>query len=250
MRKGISPKETRIEDLNQDKLRSGSDLVGQQYGRLTVLRHVGYKRLNDKRKQRYYYVECQCACLAQTVVIVGVSNILSGTTKSCGCFNLERIIERTTTHNLSNTPTYSSWHSMINRCKHPNNPRYHDYGGRGITYDPRWRYFSAFLEDMGEKPFPEYSIERINNSGNYCKENCMWALIDVQASNKRNNIHVFYKGDKMTLKQCAKVSGKIYTTLCYQIKQFRKINPKNPKEIILMDDEARLIGVDLLAKYE
>lgn len=242
---------TQQSDLHQDVLRGKEDLTGQTFGRLIVLRHAGYKILQGSKPLRNYFVECECSCPEHKIVFVGVQNLKKGNTKSCGCFNSESITKRQTTHNLSRSSTFNSWHSMINRCKHPNNPRYHDYGGRGITYDPRWEDFSAFLEDMGEKPSKEHSIERINNlTGNYCKENCIWASRDVQASNRRNSIYVLYKGEKMILKQCSKISGKIYGTLCYQIKKFRKSGLESPKEIILMSDEARPIGVDLLAKYE
>lgn len=73
---------------------------------------------------------------------------------------------------------------MIYRCTDLNNPRYKDWGGRGITIDPRWLEFDNFLADMGERP-PGTSLNRIDNDGNYCKENCEWATPHEQQVNSR-----------------------------------------------------------------
>lgn len=72
--------------------------------------------------------------------------------------------------------SYSSWRTMKSRCNNPNHDSYYLYGGKGITYDPKWETFKGFLEDMGERPSKDYSIDRIDPNANYCKSNCRWIL--------------------------------------------------------------------------
>jgi len=102
------------------------------------------------------------------------SNVRSGNTKSCGCLIRRTASERFTTHGMFGTPTYKCWAGMKDRCNNSNRPCFSRYGGRGITYDTRWEVFENFLEDMGESPGKGWSIDRIDNDGNYCKENCQW----------------------------------------------------------------------------
>ena len=84
------------------------------------------------------------------------------------------------------TTEYSAWLGMKKRCTKPNNSRYGSYGGRGITVCKRWMdSFQAFLADMGLKPSPDLSIDRIDNDGNYEPGNCRWATKEEQSSNKR-----------------------------------------------------------------
>lgn len=73
---------------------------------------------------------------------------------------------------------------MRARCRDPNAINYHRYGGRGITVCDRWHSFSAFLEDMGRKPTPAHTIDRVNNDGNYEPGNCRWATAKEQIANR------------------------------------------------------------------
>lgn len=86
----------------------------------------------------------------------------------------------------SRSTEYKSWQHMKDRCLNPNNDRYHQYGGRGITVQKSWiNSFKNFIDDMGIKPDKSYSIERIDTNGNYCKSNCKWASYTEQNRNKR-----------------------------------------------------------------
>lgn len=82
-------------------------------------------------------------------------------------------------------PSYNSWVSMKARCTDPALPGYKNYGGRGISYDPRWEHFAEFAKDMGLRPSKRHSLERVDNDGDYSKKNCVWATRDVQAKNRR-----------------------------------------------------------------
>jgi len=86
---------------------------------------------------------------------------------------------------MSKTKTQRCWSHMKTRCTNSNCKDYINYGGRGITYTESWEIFANFLTDMGEAPEGDYSLDRIDVNGNYCKENCRWASRKVQNSNKR-----------------------------------------------------------------
>lgn len=87
-------------------------------------------------------------------------------------------------HGLINTPEYPIWQAMKNRCRNPKQDSYKSHGARGIKVCERWEKFSAFYEDMGPRPNADYSIDRINNDGNYEPGNCRWATIFQQSVNK------------------------------------------------------------------
>lgn len=108
------------------------------------------------------------------------------------------------------TPEYSSWHAMKTRCNNATHKAYSRYGGRGISYDPRWDDFQNFIDDMGLKPDPKMELDRIDNDKNYCKENCRWATRKEQTRNrggKRATRLYTYEGKTMCIKDWADYVG-------------------------------------------
>ena len=80
---------------------------------------------------------------------------------------------------------YVSFKNMRQRCNYPKDVAYRHYGGRGIKVCERWKHFRNFLEDMGRKPTPDHEIERVDNDGDYCKENCKWTTRSDNCYNMR-----------------------------------------------------------------
>ena len=96
------------------------------------------------------------------------------------------------------------YYLMKHRCLNNNDVRYNSYGGRGIKVCEHWMNFDNFYADMGDRPSPKHSLDRIDNNGNYCKENCRWATNEEQVNNSRRNNYITYKGETKTLSQWIK----------------------------------------------
>jgi len=120
---------------------------------------------------------------------------------------------------MTRTPENQVWQNMRARCLNPNNPRYADYGGRGISVCERWDSFRSFLADMGQRPGPEYSIERIDNDGPYSPENCRWATRGEQRRNTRQTRALTFNGKTQCLTDWAAEVGLSLDGLRHRIKQ-------------------------------
>lgn len=118
-----------------------------------------------------------------------------------------------TTHGKSRTRIYRIWANMISRCDNPNVPCYARYGGAGVSYDPRWRVFANFYEDMGSSYLDELTLDRVDNKHGYNKHNCRWVSQTVQQNNKSTNVRHSYMGKTLTLTQWAALLNKKSSTL-------------------------------------
>ncbi len=167
-------------------------LNGQKaFGRLSVTGEAPARR---RAGRKIRFARCQCSCGA--TVDVWYPSLLSGKTESCGCLASEVSSKKSaqarnswTRHrhasNNTMTPEYKAWVDMKYRCETETAHKYSDYGGRGISVCPRWGSFEAFMSDMGSRPGRGYSLDRIDNDGNYEPSNCRWATAKQQAANRR-----------------------------------------------------------------
>jgi hypothetical protein len=112
---------------------------------------------------------------------------------------------------------------MLRRIRNPNFQGYENYGGRGLDVDPRWgASFEAFLSDMGERPTPEHSIERKNNSRGYWPDNCVWATTNDQQRNKRDNVRVMLRGTPLILNDALRVLNVNHSALWKRMRNHKE----------------------------
>jgi hypothetical protein len=170
-------------------------LYGQEFGRLTAI------DVTVRGGKTYW----RCRCLCGNEIEVAGGNLVSGNSTSCGCKNLERLRDNPPSrrHGMTETPTWNTWKSMVERCSDPKRKHYH---ARGISVHPRWTVFENFLADMGERP-EGMTLDRIDSTGNYEPGNCRWATWITQENNRSINRLLTFDGRTMTTADWARESG-------------------------------------------
>ena len=177
------------------------DIIGKRFGRLVVESFAG---MSEFGKSRWL---CRCDC--GKVIIRKKERLSSGDTKSCGCLRSDLRALNNLTHGDAGqkSPEYIAWQHMKSRCFNVSDKKHVRYGGRGITICERWMSFENFLADMGRKPTPKHSIDRINNDGNYEPSNCRWATSKEQSVNTARNHFIKHDGKTLTISQWADILG-------------------------------------------
>lgn len=196
------------------------DITGQRFGRLIAISFVEIRHGN----KHFWKFLCDCG----KTTITQKTGVMGGHTISCGCYRKEVTSRNATTHGLSKHPLYNIWIMMRSRCLDPTDEAYHYYGGRGITVCDEWKNsFETFLKDMGERP-PNTSLDRIDNNGNYCPDNCRWATQKQQLRNYSRNIKVEYFGKQYCLKDLCVELGLSYSMIDQRYRKSHSIESLIP----------------------
>lgn len=186
--------------MEKELISRTKNLKELKFGKLLVVEFAGYK---NKR------AEWKCECDCGNKIIVPAHRLISGNTKSCGCYVRETLIREKTIHGGSKRKQkerlYTIWNGMKNRCNNSRDENYKNYGARGIKVCDEWQNdYSLFRKWALENRYSEnLTIDRINNNGNYCPENCRWATRKEQNNNTRQNRYIEYNGEIKTLSEWA-----------------------------------------------
>lgn len=188
------------------------DIIGKRFGKLVAIKfHSRVIRNSGGFRYKWFF---KCDCGSET--IADRNSVVNGFTTSCGCRLKEihnNIGNKFKTHGMRKTRFYNIYTNTISRCQYKFNNRYSIYGGRGIKCF--WNSFEEFRDDMYEsylihiKEFGERNttIDRIDNNGNYCKENCQWATYKQQARNRSKNRLITFNNETLCLAEWAEKTG-------------------------------------------
>lgn len=193
--------------------------IGKRFGKLTVL------GISTKNKTGKNYVQCKCEC--GNIIDVLPNQLFRNQLKSCGCSKTNNDLLKnnhcTSSGNFrdgrTKHPLYGVWNQMLNRCENPKNIHYDRYGGRGIKVCDEWHDFWSFAkwsDSTGGRP-KGFTLDRIDNDGNYEPSNCRWANSETQASNKSSNRYIEFNGKIQTIHQWASEIGINEQTLTNRI---------------------------------
>lgn len=189
------------------------DLTGLSFDQLTVI-----ERGPNRNREAHWW----CLCICGTRWLARVSSLVQRTTRSCPTCTRERTSMlgriQLQTHGMYNSVEYGIWRSMLKRCLDPKHISYARYGGRGIQVCPAWRVsFQAFFSDVGPRPGPGYSLERLDNSKGYDKDNVGWSTPTEQARNRRTNHLLTYNGRTQCIEAWAEELHINSATLFYRL---------------------------------
>ena len=144
--------------------------------------------------------------------------------------------------------TNQCYKDMKDRCYNVRSQRYHTHGGRGIKVCDRWlESYENFVSDMGIKP-DGYSLDRIDNDGDYSPDNCRWATPKEQALNRRTNVYITYNGDTLTISQWAEILGISFNALCKRLARWtiEEALSSERKDVHEIDEDTK---EEILARY-
>ncbi|WP_093335135.1 hypothetical protein [Salibacterium halotolerans] len=202
---------------------------GEVFGKLKVIEFT-------KTSNRGPLYKCLCRC-GNHREFAG-KDLRNGNNKSCGCL--------TQSHGMTGSRPYRVWSNMKKRCNNEMNPDYPRYGGRGITYCPKWETFEGFWEDMKDGYRSDLTLDRIDVNGNYIKENCRWINRKKQNNNRRNNNLYEYKGETLTLPDICEKYGYDYSIIRARVQSGMTIDEafrfENEKEEITYNGETKTVS--------
>lgn len=183
------------------------DVIGQRFGKLTVVEEVEPRITPSGRKFRMVLCKCDCG----NTTVASIDHLRNGHTKSCGCYKSDWAKENVTKHGQAGSRLYQTYMHMKERCFKETSKSYPRYGGRGITVCDEWlgengfQHFYDWAMNNGYKD--SLTIDRINNDGNYEPSNCRWATQEQQMNNVSYNVHLTYNGETHTVAEWSKILG-------------------------------------------
>lgn len=194
--------------------------VNNRYGYYTIIEEP-YKREFDRNGKTRFRIYAKVKCDCGNIKEVRFDGLKSGHVVSCGCYNRKISSEQkvATKHGLRYHPIYPIWKSMKSRCAYKKSKQYKNYGGRGISVCKEWAEdFKVFYDWAMNNGYRKgLEIDREDNNGNYCPENCRFVTPEINANNKRNNIKYNYNGELLTLPQIARKNNIGFSTLYRRI---------------------------------
>lgn len=195
-------------------IRKMIDLTGRRFGMWTVIQRAvspyGYEHL------AFWHCVCDCGATADrrgSQLLYAERKGVFQSCQSCGA------IRGGTTHGKSKTREYKVWAGMMDRCTNKDHVAYNKYGGRGIKVCDGWHEFENFLRDMGERPSGRLTLDRIDNDGPYCKENCRWADYKTQERNKSSNVVLSHAGRSMVISAWADELGVSHQVISQRLRR-------------------------------
>lgn len=194
------------------------DISGSKFGELLVVERVP-RQLGDKHTKWV----CKCSCGSETVATY--INLKSGNTTSCGC--------KRRPHGGTGTPTHKCWLSMMRRCVWKSDAfRYQGI----VSVCDRWHDYRLFLEDIGERPSAQHSLDRINNEKGYEPGNVRWATMTEQQQNRRNNNWIEVRGQRKVLAEWARHCGVTPAAIRFYIKRHGSLDTY-PRLLALLGED-------------
>lgn len=196
-------------------MQSFQHVRGEKIGELTFLEEVPKKHPSKKRAKFL----CKCG----QEFPADISHVKSLNTRSCGCSRRRGVIKvrlvRRGFRGLSKSAEYPVWKRMVARCTNPNSDRYKWYGAKGITVCDEWKNsYETFLSDMGCRPSPKHTLDRIDNAKGYAKDNCRWATWMEQHRNRSVNRFFTFRGETLILKDLCKKYNAPYQRTLHRLK--------------------------------
>jgi len=239
-----------VSQLQNPKVgRAIQNLNGETFGRLLVIGFCGVIPSGSNHLP-VWLTRCVCG----NFKILLAQSLLSKKAQSCGCRQKETVQRTATTHGGWDSPAYRSYYHALSRCNNPNDPRYKDYGGRGIKF--LFNSFDEFLAEVGHKPMSQHSIDRIDNDGHYEQGNVRWSTYVEQSHNRQNTIFLTINGITKSTSEWAESSlvpiNRIYDRLkiqqrywCHKCAVFNKLrmyctHEKNETVYEAVPDQSRL----------
>jgi hypothetical protein len=186
------------------------DISNKKFGRLTAVKKVGK---DDHGNSKWL---CNCKCGEKTIVII--QSLTSGNTKSCGCLKNEIFLDNITKHGKTKrghkNRLHNIWKLMRQRCSNPNASKYEIYGGKGIKVCDEWQVYINFHNWAIANGYKDnLTLDRIENDGDYCPENCRWATYKEQNLNTSSNNKITFRGITKTITQWGRELEVNYMTL-------------------------------------